>query len=75
MFEHEPEVAQALKDEPSIVLTPHTAGLSPEALDATVELVIQNLEAFRDGRPPVTPAPFDLPPFEVTDLTGERHEG
>ncbi|WP_299257944.1 2-hydroxyacid dehydrogenase [uncultured Kushneria sp.] len=57
VFEHEPEVAQALKDEPSIVMTPHTAGLSPEALDATVELVIQNLEAFRDGRPPVTPVP------------------
>ncbi|SPJ32119.1 2-hydroxyacid dehydrogenase [Kushneria phyllosphaerae] len=55
VFEHEPEVPQALKDEPRIIMTPHTAGLSPSALDATVELVIQNLEAFRDGRAPVTP--------------------
>ncbi|WP_445620508.1 2-hydroxyacid dehydrogenase [Kushneria sp. Sum13] len=55
VFEHEPEVPQALRDEPRIIMTPHTAGLSPSALDATVELVIQNLEAFRDGRAPVTP--------------------
>ncbi|WP_456268534.1 2-hydroxyacid dehydrogenase [Kushneria sp. AK178] len=57
VFEHEPEVPQALKDEPRIIMTPHTAGLSPEALDATIDLVIQNLEAFRDGRALVTPVP------------------
>ena len=57
VFEHEPDVPQALKDEPRIIMTPHTAGLSPEALDATVALVIKNLEAFRDGQAPVTPVP------------------
>ncbi|GHC21716.1 2-hydroxyacid dehydrogenase [Kushneria pakistanensis] len=57
VFEHEPEVPRALKDEPRIIMTPHTAGLSPEALDATIDLVIQNLEAFRDGKTLVTPVP------------------
>lgn len=57
VFEHEPEVPQAFKDDPRIIMTPHTAGLSPEALDATVDLVIQNLEAFRDGKALVTPVP------------------
>lgn len=57
VFEHEPDVPQALRDEPRIIMTPHTAGLSPQALDATVELVIRNLEAFRDGQALVTPVP------------------
>ena len=57
VFEHEPDVPQALRDEPRIIMTPHTGGLSPEALDATVDLVIQNLEAFRDGKALVTPVP------------------
>lgn len=57
VFEHEPDVPQTLKNEPRIIMTPHTAGLSPEALDATVELVIKNLEAFRDGKALVTPVP------------------
>ncbi len=57
VFEHEPDVPQALRDEPRIIMTPHTAGLSPEALDATIDLVIENLEAFRDDRTLVTPVP------------------
>lgn len=57
VFETEPEVPQALRDESRIVMTPHTAGLSPDALDATIALVIENLQAFRDGQPVVTPVP------------------
>ena len=57
VFEHEPDVPQALKDDSRIIMTPHTAGLSPEALNATVELVIQNLQAFQESRMLVTPVP------------------
>ncbi|MFC0336949.1 Lactate dehydrogenase [Kushneria avicenniae] len=57
VFEHEPEVSQALREEHRIIMTPHTAGLSPEALDATVDLVMQNLAAFLEGKPLITSVP------------------
>jgi len=37
------------------VLTPHVAGLSPEATRAMVELVGDNLNAFFSGKPVLTP--------------------
>ncbi|WP_106475698.1 2-hydroxyacid dehydrogenase [Phytohalomonas tamaricis] len=55
VVEGEPGVPEALKTEPSIVLTPHVAGKSPQALDATVALVIKNLTAFAADEPLVTP--------------------
>lgn len=55
VFDHEPEVPQALKNLPNVVLTPHVAGLSPEATRAMVELVGQNLTAFFSGKPVLTP--------------------
>ncbi|MCQ6255004.1 2-hydroxyacid dehydrogenase [Pseudomonas sp. Q11] len=55
VFDDEPEVPQALKNLPNVVLTPHVAGLSPEATRAMVELVGQNLTAFFSGKPVLTP--------------------
>ena len=58
VFDHEPEVPEALKNLPNVVLTPHVAGLSPEATRGTVELVGQNLSAFFSGKPLLTPVPL-----------------
>lgn len=58
VFDHEPEVPDALKSLPNVVLTPHVAGLSPEANRAMVELVGQNLSAFFTGEQVLTPVPL-----------------
>lgn len=60
VFDHEPKVPDALKGLTNVVLTPHVAGLSPEATQGTVELVGKNLVAFFAGRPVLTP--IALPP-------------
>ncbi|WP_347905797.1 2-hydroxyacid dehydrogenase [Pseudomonas purpurea] len=60
VFDAEPQVPDALKTLSNVILTPHVAGLSPEATQATVELVGKNLQAFFVGRPVLTPVA--LPP-------------
>lgn len=55
VFEDEPNVPDALKVLDNVVLTPHVAGLSPEAVQATVEMVAKNLLAYFSGRPVLTP--------------------
>jgi len=60
VFDHEPQVPNALKTLSNVILTPHVAGLSPEATQGTVELVGQNLVAFFSSQPVLTP--IDLPP-------------
>ena len=55
VFDHEPQVPDALKALGNVVLTPHVAGLSPEATQGTVELVGRNLMAFFSGEPVLTP--------------------
>lgn len=60
VYDHEPKVPDALKTLTNVVLTPHVAGLSPEATQGTVELVGKNLVAFFAGRPVLTP--IALPP-------------
>ena len=57
VFDHEPEVPEALRSLPNVVLTPHMAGRSPESIQATIELVLANLQAHFDGRPVLTPVP------------------
>lgn len=57
VFDDEPNVPDALKTLDNVVLTPHVAGLSPEAVRATVEMVTQNLLAHFSGRPVLTPVP------------------
>ena len=55
VFDDEPHVPDALKALSSVVLTPHVAGLSPEALQGTVQLVADNLLAYFAGQPVLTP--------------------
>jgi lactate dehydrogenase-like 2-hydroxyacid dehydrogenase len=55
VFDDEPQVPDALKTLNNVVLTPHVAGLSPDASRGTVELVAENLLAFYAGKPVLTP--------------------
>ncbi|MFY0479790.1 2-hydroxyacid dehydrogenase [Achromobacter marplatensis] len=51
----EPHVPDALKQLGNVVLTPHSAGRSPEAVAATVALFLQNATAHFGGKPVLTP--------------------
>ncbi len=55
VIDGEPHVPDDLRALPNVVLTPHMAGRSPEAVQATITLVLSNLEAFFAGRPVLTP--------------------
>jgi phosphoglycerate dehydrogenase-like enzyme len=55
VFDAEPQVPDALKTLANVILTPHVAGLSPEATQGTVELVGKNLVAYFSGHPVLTP--------------------
>ena len=55
VYESEPAPPAELLDLPNVVLTPHIAGRSPEAVQASVSLVLGNLRAFFDGQPMTTP--------------------
>lgn len=55
VFDDEPHVPDALKALSNVVLTPHVAGLSPEASQGTVQLVADNLLAYFSGQPVLTP--------------------
>lgn len=55
VYESEPAPPAELLDLPNVVITPHIAGRSPEAVQASVTLVLQNLAAFFNGRPMLTP--------------------
>ncbi|MNO99855.1 Glyoxylate/hydroxypyruvate reductase B [compost metagenome] len=59
VFDAEPKVPDALKALANVILSPHVAGLSPEATQGTVELVGRNLVAFFSGQPVLTP--IELP--------------
>lgn len=52
VFDNEPGVPAELLDIENLVMTPHTAGLSPEAVENTVRRVVVNLNAFFDGSVP-----------------------
>jgi lactate dehydrogenase-like 2-hydroxyacid dehydrogenase len=55
VFDDEPQVPEVLRALDTVVLTPHVGGLSPEASQATVQLVADNLQAFLAGKPVLTP--------------------
>ena len=55
VFENEPQVPQALRDSPKVVLTPHIASATVETRAAMAALVLANLDAVLAGRDPPTP--------------------
>ncbi|MDF3811682.1 2-hydroxyacid dehydrogenase [Rhodopseudomonas sp. BAL398] len=55
VVEGEPVVPEGLLSLGHVVLTPHIAGRSPEAVAATTTLAIENLAAHFAGRPVLTP--------------------
>lgn len=55
VFDDEPDVPGVLKSLDNVVLTPHVAGLSPEASEDSVTMVRDNLVAFFDGQPVLSP--------------------
>ncbi len=55
VVEGEPSVPDALKELDNVVLTPHSAGRSPEAVAATVALFLDNASAHFAGKPVLTP--------------------
>ncbi|MEI6158536.1 MAG: 2-hydroxyacid dehydrogenase [Roseococcus sp.] len=51
----EPEVPEAMRTFSNLIITPHIAGRSPEAVLATATLVVTNLQAHFAGQPVLTP--------------------
>ena len=71
VVEGEPEVPEALRRLPNVLLTPHMAGRSPETAEAAISLVLQNLQARFAGRPVLTPVLFEGAPMD--GMPAERY--
>jgi lactate dehydrogenase-like 2-hydroxyacid dehydrogenase len=57
VFADEPRVPQALIDMEQVVLLPHVGSASVYTRRAMDQLVVDNLIAWADGKPPLTPVP------------------
>ena len=57
VFSDEPKVPPALYDRPNVVLTPHMASATWTTRQAMSQLVLDNVEAFFNGEPLLTPVP------------------
>lgn len=55
VFDGEPTPSPALLAAPRCLLTPHIAGWSPQAIHATVETFIANVDCWQQGQPLRTP--------------------
>ena len=55
VYESEPQPPTELLAFDNVILTPHVAGWSPQAIRATVENFIANVEAWQRGEPQLTP--------------------
>jgi lactate dehydrogenase-like 2-hydroxyacid dehydrogenase len=55
VFEREPEIPAELRALPHLVLTPHIGGLTNYSFEKQLDIVLDNIEAVRAGRPPLTP--------------------
>ncbi len=63
VIEGEPNVPEAITRLSNVILTPHIAGRSPEAIAATLQLVLDNLSAHFQGVPVLTPV--FVPPMNI----------
>ncbi|HMB11090.1 2-hydroxyacid dehydrogenase [Saliniramus sp.] len=57
VFDKEPQVPQELIDMDHVVLLPHVGSASVHTRNAMAQLVVDNLLAWFDGKPPLTPVP------------------
>ncbi|MGY6644215.1 MAG: 2-hydroxyacid dehydrogenase [Salinarimonas sp.] len=57
VFEKEPQVPQELIDMDHVVLLPHVGSASVHTRNAMAQLVVDNLVAWFDGKPPLTSVP------------------
>jgi hydroxypyruvate reductase len=64
VFADEPHVPEELKAMTNVVLEPHQAGLTVESHAAITDLLLQNLRAFFDDQPLITP--LHMAPYETT---------
>jgi len=55
VYESEPHRPEELINLTNIVLTPHVAGRSPEAVQATITRFLANMQAHFAGRPVLSP--------------------
>ncbi|OWQ44426.1 hydroxyacid dehydrogenase [Roseateles noduli] len=55
VYESEPKPPEALLAFPNVILTPHIAGWSPESVQATVDLFLENARRWEAGEPVLTP--------------------
>ncbi|MTJ83631.1 MAG: 2-hydroxyacid dehydrogenase [Telmatospirillum sp.] len=62
VLDGEPEIPPGISDLDTLILTPHIAGRSPEAIAAITQLVVENLSLHFSGQPPKTPVPALLIP-------------
>jgi lactate dehydrogenase-like 2-hydroxyacid dehydrogenase len=57
VFAHEPNVPRELLEMDHVVLLPHLGSASIHTRDAMAQLVVDNLLAWKAGKPPLTPVP------------------
>ena len=55
VFEREPEVPEALRNADNVVLAPHVGSATHHTRNAMAQLVVDNLKAWLDGKPALTP--------------------
>lgn len=55
VYESEPQPPEALLGFPNVILTPHIAGWSPESVQATIDLFLENARRWEAGEPVLTP--------------------
>jgi lactate dehydrogenase-like 2-hydroxyacid dehydrogenase len=55
VYESEPKPPEALLGFPNVILTPHIAGWSPESVQATIDLFLENARRWEAGEPVLTP--------------------
>ena len=55
VFENEPNVPEVLTKMDNVVLAPHVGSATHHTRNAMAQLVVDNLKAWREGRPPLTP--------------------